>query len=177
MSFLCGCTPRSDVRTYTTPASKEPPTTERLRGLFAGAASAAPKLPDFDKPEEWKEAPADQFSAAAFAAGPNDRPVRITVTRTPAAMGLEVQLNRWCSQLKLEARSTEQWTESLETMDMGGTNAAFVELEGDNESIVGAIAPVGDLMWFFKMRGPSETVSEELDRMRAFCGSVRFDSK
>ena len=128
-------------------------------------------------PPEWRAAEKDQFSAAAFAAGPDDRPVRITVTRTPAAMGLEVQLNRWRGQIQLPDLTAEDWKQELSSLKMGDAEAVFVKMDGETESIAGAIAPVDGMMWFFKMRGPTPTVDEELDRLKEFCGSVRFDGE
>lgn len=177
VAFL-GCMDESQIRTYTIPAGEEPMTTDRLKPMFAGKDRPAVTLPDFDRPAEWRAAASDQFSAAAFAAGPDDRPVRITITQTPAAMGLLAQLNRWRRQVGMDPMTEEDIDKQVGTLQIGEVEASFVQFSGPTgDSITGAVAEVGEQMWFFKMRGPAQTVIEETDRMRAFCKSVRFKSE
>lgn len=172
---LPGCGPQSEIRSYTVPAQESaPPSTDRLRALYARSSAGSTAQPKYDVPDSWQRAANDQFSSAAFTAGPSDREARITVTRTGGGMSLDAQLNRWRGQVQLDPISLAEWQEQMETMDMGGVPAAFVVLEGAEQSIAGAVAQHQGLMWFFKMRGPGETVQEQLDQMKAFCRSVRF---
>lgn len=156
--------------------TQEPDTTDRLRPLFQGnKRPTAVALPDFQVPSEWRQAENDQFSAAAFSAGPEDRAARITITQTPAAVGILGQVNRWRGQVGAEPLPADQTMDSFPTVSMGNIPASFVEIVGnDGESIAGAIASVAGQLWFFKMRGPAETVNEELERLKTFCESVRF---
>lgn len=176
LTLICGCMDQSEIRTYTIPSGAEPMTTDRLRPLYVQRTAARPQLPEFKLPEEWRSAAADEFSAAAFAAGPDDRPVRITVTQMPAAMGLAVQLNRWRGQIGLEKLDDADLENEITPLSMGPVEAAFVSFNGPGgESIAGAVAVNAGQMWFFKMRGADETVKEELARLKEFCQSVRFD--
>lgn len=176
--FASGCGTDSEIRSYTVPAGdQEPAGTERLRVLFARSTRNAPAaLPKYDVPESWRQTTNDQFSSAAFLAGPADREARITVTRTGGGAGLDAQLNRWRGQVQLQPLSLDEWKEQMQAIDMGGVAAAYVVLEGAEKSIVGAIAQHEGMMWFFKMSGPNATVEEEQQRMKSFCESVRFPS-
>jgi hypothetical protein len=176
VSLLSGCTPQSESRHYTVPADDKPMTTDRLRPLFEGTSRPVTvALPDFTAPEGWQKAENDQFSAAAFSVGPSDRPARFTITQTPAAVGVLGQISRWRGQVGLDPLPAAQTADGFPTLAMGNISASFVEMEGEGgESIAGAIASVAGNLWFFKLRGPTETVDEEMPRLRAFCESVRF---
>jgi hypothetical protein len=166
---LVGCIPHSDINSYKVNAVDEPPTTEMLLPMFQARVAALIESPKFDVPSKWRKAANDEFSLAAFAAGPNERPVRITVTRTPAAMGADVQLNRWRTQLQLDPLPSDEIRQGGEEIEIDGQAARFVRFDGDAESIAGAVVQSGGHMWFFKMRGPRETVDEQIETMKAFC--------
>jgi len=166
---LFGCVPQSEINSYTIDAGEEPITTEMLLPMFQARVAPPMVTPEFDAPKQWRKAANDEFSLAAFAAGPNGRPVRITVTRTPAAMGVDVQLNRWRTQLQLEPLSSREISQSGEEIEIDGQTTRFVRFDGDAESIAGAVVQSGSQMWFYKLRGPTETVDEQIETMKTFC--------
>lgn len=158
-------------------------TTEPLLAVFGRTPPLPPmaqpnvdlKMPKFQPPASWRKSANDQFSLAAFSAGPEDRAARFTVTRMSAVMDVETQLNRWRSQVGLSPLAPEEWSQQAEVVDIGGVDASFAHLKGESESIAGAVLQLDGTMWFFKMRGPNDTVAEELARMKELCQEATFD--
>jgi hypothetical protein len=62
----------------------------------------------------------------------------------------------------------------LESIDIGGVPARLVELVGESEAIVGAIATHRQHAWYFKLKGDKQRVAEETQRFREFLKSVRL---
>ncbi len=57
---------------------------------------------------------------------------------------------------------------------MGST---YVELmpEGNQEFTLAAMGQRGDQVWFFKLRGPAETVAAQRKAFQAWLASLRFE--
>ena len=127
-------------------------------------------------PEEWTEAENDQFSSAAWSAGPKKEPARITVSGLSRASGLEAQFTRWRGQLKLPEMSVPEVMESVETVALKGATGNWCELKNDTESILGMIVPHKDKLWIIKYRSANATASSERDRFRRFCESLQIES-
>ena len=168
VGMVCGCGSEEEIRTYAAPAEKLYTT--------ADIADQYTPLPEYKVPKSWEEADLDEFSAAAYNTGSGQETTRVTVTQTAGGANFSDQLNRWRRQLGLPPLEEGQLMDEIEIIKMGEVPAAFVQFDGQADSIAGALATTKDGMWFFKMRGSTSTVRKELKRMKSFCLSVRFDS-
>lgn len=139
-------------------------------------AAAAPKSGlKYDTPEGWETSKGNSMRLASFAVKGEDGAADVSVTRFPGGGGLLENINRWRGQVKLEPIKEDQLTESSEEMKVGDRDATLTEIIGDEQSILAAIVPDGDMKWFFKMQGPSEIVKAEQKRFKQFLNSVSFE--
>lgn len=151
------------------------------RGLGAvdGTIKAALK---YDVPEGWSPAAGTALSAAAFKVSADGQSAEITVTALGAAAGdLPSNVNRWRTQIGLDAVASEQIREQLETLEVDGTEGAYVELMGPEktqprEAILGVIVVRDERAWFFKLKGDADLARREKSRFESFVRSVQFNS-
>ncbi|MCI0459886.1 MAG: hypothetical protein L0Z62_23290 [Gemmataceae bacterium] len=167
------------------------------RRLAAPAAPFAhggpkPKLPRPDRPvgqrpltyklpEGWREAPLTKFSVATFRTGPGPRAADVTIS--PVGGGVVENINRWRDQLSLPARTEGQIHKDLREIEMAAGKAVSVELVGVHKktreptAILGAVAPHGGTVWYFKMTGPPDVVAGQRVAFETFMRSVRFEER
>ncbi|MDA1015012.1 MAG: hypothetical protein O3A00_11250 [Planctomycetota bacterium] len=101
--------------------------------------------------------------------GEPDEKADISVT---IAMGsTEQNIARWMRQVGL----TDTDANSIQSKTtVGGKDGILVDAKGSARSVVGVIAVVDDVKWFFKLSGPNELVDPERERFREFLDSVEF---
>lgn len=168
------------IRTYSAPKDPPPP-----------AATSAPQPPDpadarppatWVKPPDWRvdSAPVS-FALAAFVAGADDAPAKITLTRLAGDGGGALgNINRWRSQLNLAPVATlgEQPATPVQMDSLTGT---LVDLQAEGEygsdpgRIVGVLVFHGREAWFVKMTGPASVVEAQRPAFDAFVASIRLD--
>lgn len=162
-----GCSEDSEITKYVVPAESE-----RIF-LTEVLAEQFPLIPfEWNEPEDWTSAELDQFSKVAWKAGSASDSGRVTVSNVNLAMGIDPQLTRWRRQIGVEEPEGNA-NEGAETLDVDGTAATYIDLQGKTESIVGMILPVDGELWVFKYRGTNTMAGAEKKRFRTFCESVR----
>jgi hypothetical protein len=154
------------------------------RPPFAGGAKpgeapvAANVPPTFQAPPGWKKAPLKAFSIATFQVGEGEPAVFVTVT--PASGRLDTNLNRWREQVGLPlAKGAELKKDLREGKLADDLEAVYVEYlspagVANRSAIFGAIALGGGGIWFFKMSGPADAVTNQRAAFQEFLRSVRF---
>lgn len=155
-------------------------------GPFAGAAAppavsrtappAAVSL-KYDTPDGWEPLPAGGFRKAAFKLGSGDATGEVTVIDLPAAANeLLPNVNRWRGQVALPEANEIELASSIEPLTVGGRQAAFVELYGPVDGILGIIAEIDEKAWFVKLTAPVDLAKAERDAFVAFAESLEFDA-
>ncbi len=143
------------------------------------------KLPfTFDAPKGWKkQRPPARMSVESYEVGEADRPALVTLTVLgQGGGGIEANLKRWRDQVKLPHASVAEMMEEVQTLDLGGAKAAYVDYANPknpapNNRILGVVMPLEREAWFFKMTGPHDVVGRHKDEFDAFVKSVRLDVK
>lgn len=143
------------------------------------AVSTTREPPKWKVPADWKEAPGNQFSLAAFEVADGDKSVKTTVSL--AGGDLRSNVNRWRQQLGLPEWSASELSKSAKTLSIDGGEATFVELigkdarSGEPSCTLGVILPRGESSWFFKMSGDVTLAQREKANFEAFVQSVKFE--
>ncbi len=167
-----GCGERPEVREYVVPAEKQRVvTTEAIRSQF-------PVIPfRWKVPTEWRSASNDQFSVVAWAAGPREEPgeARITLSELPGTAGVAAQIARWRGQISLPAVSEEEALRAAQALESGISGASWVELKGDEETILGLLIPHVQSLWVFKYRSPNATAGQLRQSFRDFCEHLSLE--
>lgn len=141
-------------------------TSDLLKGEFGS-------LPfQWSVPNQWKDAANDQFSKAAWEVEQNGETARITLSPVPARAGLVAQVTRWQGQVGAE----EDPASAMEAITLKDKKVAtYIDMSGDEQSILGLIVELGDDLWIFKFKGANAVADAERKRFRNFCESVSVE--
>jgi hypothetical protein len=161
---------------------------DRFKALCASLREAAPAAPAaasasavpsggaaggfaWTTPEGWAERPARQMRLVTVGP-PEDPRVECFVTvLAGAGGGLEANVNRWRSQLKLAPLPADAIAQ-LPTLDVLGRKAQVVEIDGGQVGLIGLVCEMGEQSLFVKMSGPMEALRHERGNFDAFCASL-----
>ena len=137
----------------------------------AGPAAFDPSSLKWKAPAGWTEAPA--------------KPMRL-VTLIPSASagtecwvsvlggnggGLAPNLARWCSQIGRATMSKDEMA-ALPTMDVLGTRAVLVEIQGSEAALLAVVCELGQYSVFVRLTGSREAVHAERERFLEFVRSL-----
>lgn len=158
--------------------------------LPVGAGATGNKIlapgASFDLPAGWtSEAPSSSMRLAQATAPGSQGPASLAVFYFGAGGGggVEANLERWIGQMDLEPGKTPErdtytvgnfrvtWVLALGTLK-GGTMGGPAEAT-PNSALLGAVVEGEQGPWFFKMTGPSKTITEQRE---AFQGMLRSAS-
>ncbi len=148
---------------------------EILPGMKEGANS----LPEisYQVPESWKELEPSGIRKANFKIESDDGTAEITVLAFPGDVGGALaNINRWRDQVGLDPVTLEDSTKLGEPYKIQDHKALYVKLEGESQSIFGAVLPFHGNTWFFKMMGDTLTVINNDEAMKQFLDSVQFEN-
>jgi hypothetical protein len=142
-----------------------------------GPASSQPPGITYEIPAGWEESPGNAVRVASLrvshAAGAAD----VSVTRFLGGGDLLANVNRWRGQIGLPPIDESQLAKGVEDLTVHGKPGTLVELQGEQQAILGVTVEDGDSKWFFKMQGPVDSVLAEKQHFRAFLDSVKFETK
>jgi hypothetical protein len=177
--LACGCG-RDEAAVYRVPREKEAQGAGAVapdQGAMAGAAAPAASGPglSWDAPPSWKPKPASEMRRASYGV-PGD--CDLSVTAFPGDVGGELaNVNRWRGQVGLAPLGAGELDSSVSRIEPNGLRATLVELEGAGaqagRGMIGAIVPLGDSTWFFKLSGPAGAVGAAKGDFLGFVRSVR----
>ena len=164
-----------------------PPVGDGAMPLMSAAATPVQSgstegKPSWQIPNGWQEAPAGQFLVAKFVvpgAGDGQASVNISMSQGDGG-GLGPNVNRWRGQLGLAPLAGAELNQSVTSVDTQGGKASFVELNGtdartgQSSRLVGAIVPLGDRTWFYKLMGPAQVVEAQKDAFTTFVKTAKY---
>ena len=137
----------------------------------------------FDTPAGWQPGQLNEMRKAAFAVDDGSQKVEITVVALPAFAGdLMSNVNRWRGQLHLPEATPEDLTKEVKPISIDGAKGSYIELVGPadpapRQSIIGAMAAVGEQVWFVKLSGDAKLAQREKPKFNAFLKSIKFATK
>lgn len=99
--------------------------------------------PSWKAPEGWRPGKSTKFSLASFRAGPDDKPVDVTVT--PAAGGLLDNVNRWREQLGLAKINEDDFRKTVKEKKLGDVTLLLIDLTGPGGGKMSGRPPFADL--------------------------------
>jgi hypothetical protein len=135
------------------------------------------------KPEGWNSQPLSEMRIGSFKVdGPNAVSADVSITAFPGeAGGLGSNLNRWRDQLQLPPLSDEQFTNTVQRIEIDNVPTLLVDFQTPDNNpkparILGAVLQKGDRTWFVKMTGPPILLESQRQIFLDFVRSFRFTS-
>jgi hypothetical protein len=158
------------------------------RGPFAGGMGApVQEASEFAKPSEftyeppagWKPGQTSMMRKAAFIVSEDGKNAEVTVMPFPANAAMSdpiAQAQRWAGQAGLTMADDELKAAAKEVKISGTTGQRFTLLasEAGKPSILAAMVPRGEQVWFFKMTGDRPLVEKQDAAFGKFLESVKF---
>jgi len=139
------------------------------------AADEAGKI-GYTAPEGWDEFPPSSIRKANFKVTDESGSAEITILTFPGDVGGRLaNINRWRGQVGLDAATPEDLPAYTEGTDIAGHRGLYVRLEGETQSIFGALLPFHGSTWFFKMLGDTPTVLANEAAMKQFLDSIELE--
>jgi hypothetical protein len=148
----------------------------------SASPSATPDAPPgatWNFPQGWTQEPQKPMRLASFTAGQAE--IIITQFGKDNAGGLLPNINRWRGQVGLEGVNDPKDSPS-EAIQVGGQDGALFDFTGPAQNgaakrIRVAMIISGQTLWFFKLTGPADAVSQQQPSFDAFLKSVQFTGK
>jgi len=153
------------------PSATEPSNMEVLPGMQE-AANKAGEI-GYTKPAGWQEVAASGIRKANFKVADESGSAEITVLTFPGDVGGRLaNINRWRGQIGLADAALDDLPAYTVGIDIANHRALYVRLEGEAQSILGALLPFHGNTWFFKMLGDTNTVLANETAMQNFLSSI-----
>jgi hypothetical protein len=146
----------------------------------SAAAATTPggggELPAWEVPAGWKAGGPRPMRLASFEIPGGATPGDVSISAlSSGGGGLLANVNRWRGQVGLGPVDETQLTAESQAVQLaGGQKGTVVDLAGAKSRILGAIVPVGDRVWFFKLTGDNALVGREKANFVKFVESARF---
>ena len=135
---------------------------------FGGGAAAGG--PQWDVPADWKEVPGGQFLVARFTiAGDGQASVNVSSSAGDGG-GLAANVNRWRKQIGLGELTGNEVAQTVKTIGP----VTFVEMRGQEASLVGAIVLQPGQAWFYKLMGDAPVITAQQEAFVKFVQGVRY---
>ena len=158
--------PDTDTLSATAPSNME---------VLPGMQEAANKAGEigYTKPAGWQEVAASGIRKANFKVADESGSAEITVLTFPGDVGGRLaNINRWRGQIGLADAALDDLPAYTVGIDIANHRALYVRLEGEAQSILGALLPFHGNTWFFKMLGDTDTVLANETAMQNFLSSI-----
>jgi len=151
-------------------------------GASPAAAGSSEGKPSWQVPAGWQEVQAGQFLVAKFmvgGSGNGQAAVNVSMSQGDGG-GLAGNVNRWRGQLGLSPLAGAELNKSVTEVDTAGGKASVVELDGkdartgQSARLVGAVVPLGDRTWFYKLMGNAPVVDGQKDAFLTFVKTAKY---
>lgn len=153
----------------------------------AGASTPTPALATasggavltWTAPATWQPKPLGQMRKGSFTlAGPDAATTAdLSISAFPGAVGGELaNINRWRGQLSLAPIAESELPASVTRITSGDLTFTVVDIVGAGDQpqrILGAMTPLDQAMWFFKLSGPDALVASAKSDFLAFLKTVK----
>ena len=126
-------------------------------------------------PEGWLAIAPSGIRKASYRVDlPGNDPLECSVISFPgSAGGLEANVNRWRGEVGLQPLGTAELRASVVSSTIDNHDAFIVDIIGPSQSTLGAILPLLNETWFFKISGPCQPVSTQKQNFTSFLGNIR----
>jgi hypothetical protein len=173
---------KADVATDGPPAEKKPleePASEESAAKNPSTEGAKGPL-SYKLPKDWVELPTNTMRLANLTVGDGETEAAVTgfafSASAPAMADPLANINRWRGEIGMPPITQDELDKDVEKMDIDGMQSTYVDLmpEGNEEFTLAAMGQRDDKVWFFKLRGPAETVAAQREAFKAWLASLRF---
>ncbi|MGH7996051.1 MAG: hypothetical protein ACREFX_06850, partial [Opitutaceae bacterium] len=124
-------------------------------------------------PAAWKAYPPQPERKANYRVG-SDGAGELSITAFPGSVGGELaNVNRWRGQAGLPPVADGGLASAVTRIEADGLRITVVDADGPDSHLLGAIVPLGDSTWFFKLTGPSALVAREKAAFLDFLKTVQ----
>lgn len=145
----------------------------------------------YEAPESWHRGPERPMRIVTFSADSEGLSECYVAVLSGAAGGVEANINRWREQMRQPPLTPEEIA-ALPVISMLGREAAYVEITGEYaamagmggtaeavpaQMMLGAVCSLDDSTVFVKMTGPETMMRNEIEHFKAFCSSLKKESK
>ena len=112
---------------------------------------------------------------AAFEVQEEEKRLEITVTSLPAESNpILSNVNRWRQQIGLDPIAQDDLERDARRLSVGELAADYVQINGSDQTILGAILVRQDTSWFIKLQGDPKLAERERERFESFVQSLVF---
>ncbi len=168
-----------DVNKPTIPSATPPQTSAPAKmNVLPGMQQAASEAGEvgYTAPEGWQDLPASGIRKANLKVTTETGSAEITILTFPGDVGGRLaNINRWRGQVGLPNATPEDLPGYTEGTDISGHRGLYVRLEGETQSILGALLPFHGNTWFVKMLGDTPTVLANEAAMKQFLDSIELE--
>ncbi|MEO6183222.1 MAG: hypothetical protein ABIP71_09030 [Verrucomicrobiota bacterium] len=154
------------------------PAVNAAKEVVAEAESGKPK---WDLPSGWREKPASSMVFKTFSSGDAENEAKIAVSVFPGDVGGPLaNVNRWRSQLSLQAIQESELSKLVTSIDVIGGKATLVDMNGTDVKtgkparMIAATVPYAERTWFYKLTGSEAAVVREKEAFLKFIQTVRY---
>lgn len=151
----------------------------------------AANTPRFEVPAGWQQRqPSSSMRKAEFGIGSGQQSAVVTLLDFPADAGPNIadpleNVNRWRSEIGLAAVNQDGLSRVMENIEIDGQPATYARAVPDpqqagesraDRATIAAMVQNGGLIWFIKMTGSRELVTQQEESFRTFLKSIRFSA-
>jgi hypothetical protein len=181
----------SKITTYRVPKEKFPamPAAAAAAANAPGATMANTAVTTANGPGLTWSAPAHWTAKAASAmrkgsyaiTADSGETADLSITAFPGDVGGDLaNVNRWRGQIQLPPLAAAELSGATAHLDVNGLHLTTVDFTGGPtakpQRVIGAIIPVGNATWFFKLSGPAALVGREQAAFATFLQTIRASS-
>lgn len=181
----------SKITTYRVPKEKTPamPAAPAAAANAPGATMANTTVTTANGPGLTWSAPAHWTTKAASAmrkgsyaiTADSGETADLSITAFPGDVGGDLaNVNRWRGQIQLPPLAAAELSGATAHLDVNGLHLTTVDFTGGPtakpQRVIGAIIPVGNATWFFKLSGPAALVGREQAAFATFLQTIRASS-
>jgi len=181
----------SKITTYRVPKEKTPamPAAPAAAANAPGATMAntavttanGPGL-TWSAPAHWAAKPASAMRKGSYAiTDDSGETADLSITAFPGDVGGDLaNVNRWRGQIQLPPLAAAELSGATAHLDVNDLHLTTVDFTGGPtakpQRVIGAIIPVGNATWFFKLSGPAALVGREQAAFATFLQTIRASS-
>jgi len=181
----------SKITTYRVPKEKSPAITaapaasaNNPGATMANTAVTTANGPGltWTAPAQWTAKPTSAMRKGSYAiTDDSGATADLSITAFPGDVGGDLaNVNRWRGQIQLPPLAATELASATNHLDVNGLHLTTVDFTGGSSStpqrVLGAIIPVANATWFFKLSGPASLVGREQAAFAAFLQSIRAPS-